>query len=142
MTETSYCRLCAELTSNDNLITIIDSVDCNQNLVYKIFECFHIQIQETDNLPKYICSECYKQVLTTYEFSEKIRRGQNILTNIFSQLDNKSIKLEWNESASNLNQSEQKQEVKSEDDGDVDFDYSLSHFDDTKNGTFSFNTLN
>lgn len=87
-TITLFCRLCAELQTETQLININDEKSTNLNLVYKIFHCFLVKITDDDNLPKNICAICCDKVIGAYEFYEQVQNAQEILKNKIVEVKN------------------------------------------------------
>lgn len=76
----NLCRLCSN--NEIELISLFDLAWNELNLSQKINQCLQVQILETDNLPKSVCSKCFSQVLVIYNYYESVQKAQEILQNI------------------------------------------------------------
>lgn len=74
-----YCRLCAELQYDHDLIKVTDPTSNDSKLSIKISECFFVNIVEEDTLPQHVCHSCCNKVNYTFEFLEQIRKSQHLL---------------------------------------------------------------
>ncbi|XP_044729594.1 zinc finger protein 782-like [Chrysoperla carnea] len=75
-----YCRLCAEIKSNTDLI---DTVNHDLDLKRKIYDLLAIEISDDIDLPKSICNECSNKVVLCSEFKEQSQKAQTALREIF-----------------------------------------------------------
>lgn len=83
MSETIYCRLCAELKLGTEVISLNKNDMPNVDLNIKIYQCFRIQIEPDDILPNTICLSCCEIANNTYEIHLKFQQAQEFLKNVF-----------------------------------------------------------
>ncbi|XP_044729206.1 zinc finger protein OZF-like [Chrysoperla carnea] len=74
-----FCRLCAELQPDYNLLEISDDKATNMNLANKIMQCYNVKITKDDVLPRHVCSNCCDKVINAFEFHELVHKSQEFL---------------------------------------------------------------
>ncbi|XP_044729565.1 zinc finger protein 70-like [Chrysoperla carnea] len=74
-----FCRLCAELQPDYNLLEITDDKAVNMNLANKIMQCYNVKITADDILPRHVCSNCCDKVINAFEFHELVHKSQEFL---------------------------------------------------------------
>ncbi|XP_044743907.1 zinc finger protein 391-like [Chrysoperla carnea] len=94
-----YCRLCAEIKSNTDLI---DTVNNDLDLKCKIYDLLAIEISNDIDLPKSICNECFNKIILCSEFKEQSQKAQTILREIV--ILNNKVKLELSAIEENIEQ--------------------------------------
>ncbi|CAD6995935.1 unnamed protein product [Ceratitis capitata] len=75
------CRVCLQL--EDLMVHIYDDgviEDLQSDLITLLEQCGGIEVQRSDNLPKFLCKECATELLVAAKFREKCKRAQRILS--------------------------------------------------------------
>ncbi|KAM3955602.1 uncharacterized protein ACR2FA_010470 [Aphomia sociella] len=78
--EESYCRLCAEPTPKEQLISTEEDVGKNSKITTKML---WINIDMNNSLPNTICFACFDMLERTWQFLHNVRTAQSKLNNIF-----------------------------------------------------------
>lgn len=68
------CRLCAECCEDP--LPVLGELE----LPTRIFQLFQVRIDLEDRLPTVVCRMCYDTVNRTWEFTERVHRAQELLT--------------------------------------------------------------
>ncbi|XP_011193445.1 zinc finger protein ZFP2 [Zeugodacus cucurbitae] len=74
------CRVCLQL--EELMIHIFDGgviEDFQSDLITLLERCGGIKVENSDNLPKYLCKECTTELLVAAKFREKCERAQQLL---------------------------------------------------------------
>ncbi|XP_004924997.1 zinc finger protein 85 [Bombyx mori] len=80
--EKSYCRLCAEATSNNQLLAAEDVDGINFKILKKM-QWINVDVSN-DLLPNAICFACFDSLERTWIFLHNVRAAQKKLAKIFS----------------------------------------------------------
>lgn len=67
------CRLCADCS--EDLVPVLGELE----LPSRIFQLFQVRIDLEDRLPTVVCRMCFDTVNRTWEFTERVRRAQELL---------------------------------------------------------------
>lgn len=78
----TYCRLCAELTKKDNMISPDEDVGVSSKLITKM-QWINVNISPEDVLPLMICYSCFDLLERTWRFLHDVRAAQAKLNSIF-----------------------------------------------------------
>ncbi|XP_044743035.1 zinc finger protein 208-like [Chrysoperla carnea] len=73
------CRIC--LRVHDNLIHLFKPMPNNQIPFTELMEHTPLQVSSDDNLPPYICNECFETLQVIKSFKEKCIHSDNLLKN-------------------------------------------------------------
>lgn len=116
--EETYCRLCAEPTKKENMISPDEDVGITSKLTTKM-QWINVEISPEDTLPLSICYSCFDLLERTWRFLHVVRTAQVKLNLIFGK--QKDIEDLCDEVAKPVNKDwetfqEAKPEVKTEDD--------------------------
>ncbi|XP_021199530.3 zinc finger protein 254 [Helicoverpa armigera] len=84
----AFCRLCAEPTNKETLISPDDDVGINSKIASKL-SWINIDVSTTDTLPKSICYSCFDLLERTWSFLHNVRTAQTKLNEIFLKKDDK-----------------------------------------------------
>ncbi|CAG9133650.1 unnamed protein product [Plutella xylostella] len=87
--EDTFCRLCAEPTPLEQLISTTDDVGQNSKITTKML-WINIDVSTANNLPKTICFSCFDLLERTWSFLHNVRTAQDKLHQIFTRKDNDS----------------------------------------------------
>lgn len=87
--EKVYCRFCAELKSSEKLLNLDDDEKRNNEILLKLsfLSADYVVVSDRDSLPKTVCFVCYDSLNRAYEFLDKVKKSQEILTTIFTDAD-------------------------------------------------------
>lgn len=80
--EETYCRLCAEPTPKDQLISTDEEVGLNSKISTKML---WINIKMNNSLPNTICFACFDLLERTWKFLHNVRTAQEKLLTIFTK---------------------------------------------------------
>lgn len=80
--EQTYCRLCAEPTLKDELISPEENVAITSKIVTKLL-WINIDFTRTSALPTTICFSCFDLLERTWNFLHNVRTAQEKLSSIF-----------------------------------------------------------
>lgn len=80
--EDTYCRLCAELTNKENMISPDEDVGVSSKIVTKM-RWINVDISADDILPITICYACFDLLERTWRFLHAVRTAQAKLNSLF-----------------------------------------------------------
>ncbi|XP_028164768.1 gastrula zinc finger protein XlCGF26.1-like [Ostrinia furnacalis] len=82
----TYCRFCAELKSTDKVLNLqLDDRKCDEiHLKLAFLNALYVNVNSDNILPKTVCFVCYDSLNKAYEFLDKVRRSQDVLSSLFS----------------------------------------------------------
>ncbi|KOB73570.1 Uncharacterized protein OBRU01_07368 [Operophtera brumata] len=80
--EDTYCRLCAELTNKENMISPDEDVGVSSKIVTKM-RWINVEVTDDDILPITICYACFDLLERTWRFLLAVRTAQAKLNLIF-----------------------------------------------------------
>lgn len=87
--ENTYCRFCAELKSSEKLLNLNEDEKRSNEILLKLsfLNAVYVDVSNRDSLPKTVCFVCYDSLNKAYEFLDKVKKSQDILTTIFPNTD-------------------------------------------------------
>ncbi|KAL4710356.1 hypothetical protein ACJJTC_003753 [Scirpophaga incertulas] len=85
----TYCRFCAELKGADKVLNLDnDGEKCNEISDKLAFvNALYVNVNTDSLLPKTVCFICYDSLNKAYEFLDRVKTAQKILSNIFTVND-------------------------------------------------------
>ncbi|XP_063391363.1 putative zinc finger protein 66 [Cydia fagiglandana] len=83
--ESNYCRFCAEPRDEDKLFDLKMDTEICQATVSKLtfLNAMYVDISD-DTLPKTICFVCYNSLTHAYDFLNKVKQAQDVISNLYS----------------------------------------------------------
>lgn len=93
--ENAYCRFCAEPKSADKLLSLeLDSNKRNEVVLKLAFlNAIYVDICSRDSLPKSVCFICFDSLNKAYDFLDRVKKSQDVLSSIFSTNDSSKYDL-------------------------------------------------
>ncbi|KAG7312909.1 hypothetical protein JYU34_001307 [Plutella xylostella] len=84
--ESSYCRLCAELTPNDKIFDLLSDSKRSREVVEKLTRLKHsfINMFRDNEMPKTVCFICLDSLYRAIAFVEKVESSQDVLKSILN----------------------------------------------------------
>ncbi|XP_050303708.1 zinc finger protein OZF-like [Anthonomus grandis grandis] len=89
-----YCRICLQNLVEVNKVHISNQISLAKSVVQAIADIGAVEVLLDDPLPKYLCSNCYQQLLTLHDFRELIISSDKHLKQNLDVLTNKTVKTE------------------------------------------------
>ncbi|KAG6444293.1 gastrula zinc finger protein XlCGF57.1 [Manduca sexta] len=83
--DNSYCRFCAEPKTSEKLFNLQSDGRKYDEVSLKLafLNAVYVDVSNGDMLPKTVCFVCYESLNKAYDFLEKVKRAQDVLTNLF-----------------------------------------------------------
>lgn len=93
--DNTYCRFCAEPKSADKLLSLeLDSNKRNEVVLKLAFlNAIYVDIYSRDSLPKTVCFVCFDSLNKAYDFLDRVKKSQVVLSTIFSTNDSSKYDL-------------------------------------------------
>ncbi|XP_070493272.1 transcription factor Ouib-like [Chironomus tepperi] len=84
------CRVCRQLLIKSNSIFFADQIPDMDGLTYSdaFIECTNLEISQSDELPKRLCSDCAAKLTISYQFRKQAVESDGLLKN-YSDLEKK-----------------------------------------------------
>ncbi|CAG5005548.1 unnamed protein product [Parnassius apollo] len=94
--EHTYCRFCAEPKASDKVLKLIKNDEKYEEIILKLafLNAVYVDVSSNNNiLPKTVCFVCYDSLNKAYDFLEKVKRSQDVLSTMFSNNDRPKLDL-------------------------------------------------
>lgn len=87
--ENAYCRFCAEPKSADKLLSLELDPNKRNEVVLKLafLNAIYVDICSRDSLPKTVCFICFDSLNKAYDFLNRVKKSQDVLSTFFSTND-------------------------------------------------------
>ncbi|KAM3955774.1 LOW QUALITY PROTEIN: uncharacterized protein ACR2FA_010290 [Aphomia sociella] len=88
--EKTYCRFCAEPKTLNKLLNFQADSDKRNEINCKLtfLNALYVEVQSDNILPKTVCFVCYDLLNKAYEFLNRVKKAQDVLSDLLIKKDN------------------------------------------------------